>query len=277
VTAGFFELVGAHLIEGRFFTETDDPKAVRVAIVDELFAKRLWPGSSALGKRFLGNPTMAERPAVPLMVVGVIRHLRHRQPTADVREQIYLPVAQATRNPMGFVVRTTLDPGALGSAIRKAVSEMNPPLPVYDVRPFADYMDDARAARRFTMILAAAFAGIALLLAAMGVYGLTAYGITMRRREFGVRLALGASRREILWLVARESGRLTLIGLSLGLILGAVLSGGLLRSQLYGVTVADPYSYLIAVTTLGTAVLCATWLSARGVTRVSPLESLRAD
>jgi putative ABC transport system permease protein len=277
ITPGFFESVGARLLDGRLFTEADDVKTMPVTIVDELLAQRLWPGERAVGKRLLGDPlTTGQGPNVTLTVVGVVRHLRHRRPTEDIREQLYFPVRQAPRNPMAYVVRSSADANLLASQIRETLAQLDRRLPVYDVRPLSAYVGSARAARRFTMILATAFAAVALALAGIGVYGVTAYAVASRRREFGVRLALGASPRLLLQLVMSESTRLAVVGLILGLI-GAGIAAALLRTQLYGITPADPISYAVAVPTLAAAVTLAAWLPARRAARVSPLESLRAE
>lgn len=276
VTPGLLEALGARLVEGRFFTDADTPESVPVAIVDERLARRLWPGGRAVGRRFLGDPwtTGESPPPVALTVVGVVRHLRHRRPTQEVSEQLYFPVQQAPRNPMAYVVKSSTEAAAaLTPRIRQVVAELAPGAPIYDVRPLSDYLSAARAARRFTMTLATAFAAAALGLAALGVYGVTAYAVALRRRELGLRLALGASRRQVVRLVMGESLRLAAVGLLLGLV-GAGLAASLLASQLYGVTPADPPSYALAVTVLAVAVALAAWLPARRAARVHPLESL---
>ena len=276
ITPGFFEAVDAKLIEGRFFTEADDAKSLPVTIVDERLAERMWPGESALGKRLICDPFTTGKPQVAVTVVGVVHHLRHRRPTENVREQLYFPLTQAPRNPMAYVVRSAADATALTPQIRQTLAALDLRAPIYDVRPLTSYVGSARAARRFTMILATAFAAAALILAGIGVYGVTAYAVTLRRREFGVRLALGASTNQVVQLVMREGVRLAIVGLLLGLV-GAAFAATLLRTQLYGVTPADPISYLIAVPTLAAAVVLAAWLPARRATRVNPLESLRSE
>ena len=232
VMPGFFEAVGARLVEGRFFTEADDPGSIPVTIVDERLAQRMWPGESAIGKRLLGDPRTLGRPSVTVTVVGVVRHLRHRRPTVEVREQMYYPFQQAPRNPMAYVVRSSFALDSLAPQIRKTLAQLDPHTPVADIRLLSDYVGSARGARRFATILAAAFAVVALLLAGIGVYGVTAYGVALRRRELGVRLALGATGRQVVLLVMSESARLALAGLLLGLA-GAGIAAALLRTQLY--------------------------------------------
>ncbi len=274
VMPGYFEALGARLVEGRFFSETDDPGSMPVTIVDDRLAQRMWPGQSAIGKRLVGDPHTSGRPSVTVTVVGVVRHLRHRRPDADVREQLYFPFQQAPRNPMAYVVRSSLDIDRLAQQIRHTLAQLDPHTPAADLRLFADYVGSARAGRRFATILVATFALVSLVLAGMGVYGVTAYGVALRRRELGVRLALGATGSHVVRLVMGESARLGIMGIGLGLI-GAGIVAAFLRTQLYGVTPADPISYAVSVPVLASAVLLAAWLPARRATRVSPLESLR--
>ena len=276
ITPGFFEAVGATLAEGRYFTEDDDESSRRVAIVDERLAERTWPGQSAIGKRMRADPMTSGSPDEWVTIVGVVRHLRHRRATAELSEQIYFPIAQAPRHPLAYMVRTDGDAAALGTAVRAIVRTASPHLPVFDMRPLDDYVARSRAMQRFTIVLAGAFAVVALLLACVGVYGLTAYGVALRRQEFGVRMALGARPRQVLALVLREGGRLAFAGLTIGLV-GAAGAGFLLRAQLIGVTPRDPLSYTAAIVVLILAAMVASWAPARRAMRVSPLESLRVQ
>ncbi len=253
-------------------------KTTPVAIVDERFAEKMWPGERAIGKHFFGDSQTSGTASILQTVVGVVRHIRHRRPTLEFGGQIYFPVRQAPRDPMAYVVKTAddVDAATLVPRIRDVLHQLDSTLPIYDIRPLSSYVIDARGTRRFTMLLALAFASCALLLAGLGVYGVTAYAVARRRHEFGIRLALGASSRQVVQLVMRETMRLGAIGLTLGLI-GAGLAAGLLQAQLFGITSFDPIAYIVAVPMLAVAVALATWLPARRATRVSPLESLRAD
>jgi predicted permease len=276
VTAGFFETVGATLIEGRYFTEADTSGSRRVAIVDQRLAEGTWPGQSAIGKRLQADPMTSGTPSETVTVVGVVRHLRHRRATAEMNEQLYFPIAQAPRHPLAYMVRTDGDPAALGAAVREVVRKMGPQVPVFDMRPLAEYVSISRATQRFTMLLAGAFAAVALMLACVGVYGVTAYSVALRRQEFGLRLALGARSDQLLSLVLREGSRLAIAGLGLGLI-GGIIAAGLLRTQLLDVQPWDPASYIVAIAVLLLAAMGASWVPARRAMRVSPLESLRVE
>jgi len=276
VMPGFFEAIGATLVEGRFFIDADGLSALPVTIVDERLAKRMWPGQSAIGQRLVGDPRTTGLPQQTVTVVGVVRHLRHRRPAIEVREQLYYPFEQAPRNPMAYVVRSDLDIGQLAPLVRQTIASLDPGSPAADIRPLSDYVSSARAARRFAAVLAAGFAGAALLLAAIGVYGVTAYGVALRRRELGVRMALGATGRQIVMLVVGESARLAAAGLAIGL-LGAAGAAALMRTQLYGVTMLDPISFGLAITVLAVAVALAAWLPAQHAASTNPLESLRSE
>jgi putative ABC transport system permease protein len=276
VSPGFFETVGARLVEGRFFTEADDEREQLVVIVDDQLAKRAWPGRSAIGRQIATDPFTTGHPVFWATVVGVVGHLRHRSLIEDLGDQVYFAERQVQRNPLAVVVRTNGDPSALAPAVRRVVRALDPALPVYDVRPLAEYVAGARAAQRFATILAATFAAVALLLASVGVYGVIAYATTRRRYEFGVRLALGARPGEVMTLVLREGVVLAGIGLALG-VLGAGLGARVLRNQLFGVGATDATSYAVAVVAIGVVALAASWLPARRAAAISPLMAMKAE
>ncbi len=276
VTPDFFAAVGARLVAGRGFLESDGPRSAPVVIVDERLARLAWPNQSPIGKRLGVDPGSTGHPVTWATVVGAVRHLRHRSLLQEVREQVYFPQRQIRRNPTAYVVRSTGDPGDLAGPIRRILADLDPQLPISEVRPLADYLDEARGAQRFTMILAAAFAAVALLLAGVGLYGVVAYSVAQRRKEFGVRLALGALPRQVRALVLRQGIGVAAVGLASG-IPAAALTARLLRSQLFGITPHDPVSYTIAISLLCLAALSASWFAARHATSASPLEALRAE
>jgi predicted permease len=276
VTPGYFTAVGARLAEGRWFDDRDHRKALPVAIIDTNLSARLWPGQSAIGKRVKADPGTTGTPQVLVTIIGVVHHLRHRDLTRNLREQMYFPAQQSFRNPMAYVVKSSAEPADLVSAVRQALTAVDPAVPIYDVRPLRGYTGDARAMRKFTLTLTLAFAGSALLLAAIGVYGVSAYLVTQRRREFGVRFALGARAGEVMRLVLRDGIRVALVGSVAGSI-GAMGGAGLLRAQLYGVSASDPLTFAAGVTAVCLAVIAACLIPAFRAARVSPLESLRAD
>src|SRR5579864_9069804 len=274
VTPGFFEETGVHLIEGRFFTDADDRSAAPSVIIDDLLAQRSWPSATAVGRQLWVDPGSNGVPTKSVTVVGVVRHLRVRSLVEDLTEQVYFPLAQALRDPMAWVVRTTGDPSALVTPIRAAVAGLDPQIPIYDVRPFSSYVKEASAGQRFTMSLVLCFAAVALMLAAVGVYGVMAYAVGRRRNEFGVRLALGARPGQLRAAVFREGGVILLAGLALGAVV-AVPGAYLLRSQLFGVTPLDPVTYATAGALLGASLLGACWWPAQRATVANPLDLLR--
>jgi putative ABC transport system permease protein len=274
VTPGYFETVGARLVEGRFFTEDDDRRSRPVAIVDEQLARRTWPGESAIGKRLAADPASSGHPIFWTTVVGVVRHIRHRSILEDLSDQVFFAERQIQRNPMAYVVRTDgSDPAALSSTVRQTIRTLDPQLPVYDMRLLDDYVIGARAAQRFATMLALAYALVAIALASVGVYGVIAYAMTRRRYEFGVRLALGAQPQQVMALVVREGVALMTSGVALG-IFGAAIASRLMATQLYGVTPHDAASYGLAAVTIAATAMVACYVPARRVIRLSPLEAL---
>jgi ABC-type antimicrobial peptide transport system permease subunit len=228
------------------------------------------------GKTFLVDPGSSGHATVPATVVGVVRHLRVRSLVEDLTEQVYFSADQVVRNPLAYVVRVNGDPAAIVPSIRAAIAQIDPLIPLYDVRPFGEYVRSAMAGRRFTMTLAACFAGVAVLLACVGVYGVMAYTVARRRNEFGVRLALGALPSQLVASVLREGIALAGIGLAIG---GAAALGiaQLLRSQLFGVTPSDPATYAIVLASLGLVLILACWLPARRTSAANPLDALRTE
>jgi putative ABC transport system permease protein len=262
ISPGFFEAAKIKLIEGRNFTEADDTKGPLVVIVDELLARKMWPGRSAVGQKLLVDPFSTGHAKEQAMVIGVVHHLRLRSLTEELTEQAFFSQRQIRRNPAAYIVKTQRDPAELASSIRKAVSGLDAALPIYDVRPLSDYLTSARSGRQFTMLLAIVFAAIALALAAVGVYGVMAYSVGRRRYEFGIRMALGANPAQVVRLVLREGALLAMAGAVLGL-LGALFAANFLRALLFGVSSHDSLSYFAPIVVLIALALLACWIPAR--------------
>jgi predicted permease len=274
---GFFETLQARLVAGRFFAEDDAtvPKELPV-IVDDTMATRLWPGEDPIGRQFPIDPGGSGSFGLSARVIGVVSHLRHRSLTERGREQIFVPSRLVPRNPVAYLVRGTGNVDALAGPIRAAVKRLDPGLPVYDMKPLATYLAAARSANRFTLTLAATFAGVALLLSCVGVYGVIAYAVDRRRRDFGIRLALGARRSALVALVLREGLVLTGAGLVLGLV-GAAVAAGLLRTQLYATTPYEPGVYAVAAAILASVSLLACVPPARRASGTRILSVLREE
>jgi predicted permease len=269
VTPGLMETIGVRLLDGRLFTEHD---RAPVVIVDEILASRLWPGRSAVGQTLWvgqGEPTRK------MSVVGVVRHLNVRSLVDDLVPQLYVPYRIWQRTPMAIVLRTG---GASPSAsdLRRTVASFDPALPIFDVRPLSAYLKAARAIRRFTASLAAAFAAAALLLTCIGVYGVLAYAVATRRHEFGVRRALGAGGPRLVGDVLVEGMKFAAVGCVAGLA-AAALTARLLQNQLYGVEARDPSTFATAATLIlvGAAIACL--VPAYRAATVNPMDALRAE
>ncbi|MEO6238593.1 MAG: FtsX-like permease family protein, partial [Vicinamibacterales bacterium] len=280
ITPGFFNALGVALTNGRDFDPHDLVGAPAVAIVSRRFAARAWPSVDPVGRRFTLGQTRNATP-VWVTVVGIAADLRYRALTVDTTRNpedpdIYFPFAQRPDRAVSLIVSTTGDPAALTSPVREAVQAFDRDIPAYAERTFASLIAARMAPFRLSAGVMSFFGVVALLLAGIGVYGLINYSVLQRRQEMGVRIALGAGRRDIYALVLKDAARLTAGGLVLG-IAAAIPSARLLRTQLYGVTPADPATYGSIVALLVGVAVAATLLPARRAARVDPIIALRAD
>ncbi len=276
-TPGYFDAVGATLVAGRLFDAADEEARRHVVVVDERLAREAWPGQDPVGKKLeFESITEGEFHPGSAEVVGVVRHIQHHALTRQVRGQIYIPFSQSVRWHISFVVRASGDPLTLGSAVRRALAQIDKDQAVAKLRPMTFYLEKAMAATRFTMVLASLFSALALGLAAIGLYGVVAYSVGQRAHEFGIRLALGARAGEIRWQVVREAMTLTLAGLALGAF-GAIGISRVLASILFGVGPGDVATYALAAALLPAVALLACWLSTRRIASFSPLAILRAE
>jgi putative ABC transport system permease protein len=281
VTPGYLPAMGARLVEGRYFTAQDNDRAPAVVIVDDLLARTVWPGESALGKTIdVEHMTKRGTPFefVPSVVVGVVEHVHMHSLTTETRPQIYSPFAQNTREnfPQTFVLRTTVPPLSLLPSIRAALRANDPGMAMDKVVPMTSYVDREVAPVGFTAALAAIFGALALLLAATGIFGLLNYQVSRRMGEIGTRMAIGATTRDILRLVLREGAALVVAGVLLGLA-GALAAAPGLRSLLYGVPPTDPVSVGLALLLLPAAALLGCWRPARRAASANPSQLLRAE
>jgi len=274
VTPGFFQAMGISLISGRYFDARDSDTAAPVAIIDETMARTYWPNEDPIGKRIKRGGMESTTPW--MTIVGVVRHVRYRTLEARSRVQLYWPEAQRPTNFMGLAIRTAADPMSLAPAVQKTVLEIDPQQPVDRVLTMEQVMADSLARRRLTLTLLAAFAGGAILLAALGIYGVTAYMVTQRQQEIGLRMALGASRTDVLGLVVGQGMSLMLAGLGAGLVLSLGLTW-VLGSLLFSVRPYDPMSLAAAAGALALVALIACSLPAWRATRVDPLVALRYE
>lgn len=274
VSTGYLEAIGTPILAGRPFAELDDAAAPPVAIVDDKLARQYWPAQSALGRRLRLGGDPGRNPW--MTVVGVVASVKHSglDETADLC--LYRPLAQRPWWDAYLVVRTAGAPAALGGTLRREVARLDPGLPLFEVRTLEEAVAASLAARRLTDLLLAAFALVALLLAAVGIFGVMSLEVGGRRREFGIRLALGARSGEVLRLVLAQGMRLALGGLALGLAAAAALAR-LLESQLYGVAPLDPLTFATVSAVLACVALLACYLPARQATQADPIAALRAE
>jgi predicted permease len=275
VDGAFFGTLGVPLLEGRAFGPGDSAGAAPVVIVDANLAQHIWPGRSAVGQRITLDPDHPEAP--PVTVVGVARPVHQNDlAEAPTRDSLYWPYRQHPVRYGELVVKSALAPAALIPALRAAALSVDAGLPLYDIQTLDERIADSLDHRRAPMLMLTLFAALALLLAAIGLYGVLAFGIAMRTREFGVRLAIGAGRRNILALVAGSGLRLIAAGAAIGAI-GALALGRVLRAQLHGIDGFDAGVFAAAVALLAAVALIACWLPVRRAMRVDPVIALRYE
>jgi putative ABC transport system permease protein len=270
----YFNTMGISLVAGRNFTERDNETAPGVVIINESLARRFFPGQDPVGKRVKGGSYESNMPW--LSVVGVIRDVKHSALDADPRPQMYFPYLQRVDEEMTFVVHTGGDPLSLISAVRDEVWAIDKDQPVTDVRTLDQYLADSVSQRRFNMVLLGAFAAVAIVLASVGIYGVMSYSVTQRTHEIGIRMALGASRRDILMLVVGQGMKVALAGVFVGLGAALVLTR-VLSSLLYRVSASDPTIFAAISLILVAVAFLASYVPARRATRVDPCVALRYE
>ena len=274
VTADYFQTLGIKLTRGRVFNQHDNVDTALVVIVDEAMARKYWPNEDPLGKRIafdgtLKNPQWRE-------IVGVVNHVKSRSLDGESRPQYYFPFDQRPDSSMFLAVRTLNQPASLTPAVRALISSLDKDLPVYRVTTMDQLVASSMAQRRFSMLLLGIFAVIALLLAAVGLYGVIAYSVTQRTREIGLRIALGAQQADVLKLILGQGLVLAGVGLALGLAAAVVLTR-LMSTMLFGVSAMDRTTLVAVSLLLGFVALLASYIPARRATKVDPLVALKYE
>jgi putative ABC transport system permease protein len=274
VSEGFFDAVDAPLVAGRPFDRRDAADAPPVAIVDESLARVAWPNESPIGKRLQVQPT--GDPNQYVEIVGVVQHQRINDLTRATLPQIYWPIAQTAPAAVAYTVEASVEPVSLAAQVREAVAELDKDLPVSRLEPLSGYVAANAAARRFSLILMGGLGGMALVLAAVGVFGVISYSVGQRTREFGIRLALGEDPRHTKLSVVAEGMRLVALSIGLGL-LGALAGSRWISGLLYEVRPADPLTFGGIALLLAAVATLACYLPARRATRVDPALALRGE
>jgi putative ABC transport system permease protein len=271
---GFFQSLGVPILRGRDFEESDGAgERPAVAIVNQVLANRQFPGEDPIGRRLLFGPE-------PITIVGVAGSIRQAGLDLDPLQEVYFPYSggglETSLGNAVLVVKTDLPPGSVAEGVRGAVRRLDPGLPLYQVLTMEEVIDQSLANRRLILWLLAIFAGVALVLSAVGLYGVISYLVAQRTREIGVRLALGARREDILGMVLGQAGRLAAVGIGLGL-LAALAVTRVLEGLLYGVSARDPLTFAALAAGLAAVTLLATWMPARRAARVDPILAIRAE
>jgi predicted permease len=274
VSPGYFRTLHVPLVRGRDFTPADSDAAPRVVIVNESFVRRYFPETDPIGQRIKPGLSTTEKETPWREIVGVAGDVRHRSLADEIRPAYFVPYAQGLISPLSLVVRTNNI--GIADELRRALARRDPELALYDVKTLEEYAAISVATPRFQTLLLAAFAVVGLALTAVGLYGVMAYGVAQRTREFGIRLALGARPGEILALVLR--GGLTLIaaGLVAGIV-GGAFATRLLASALHGIDPLDPATFAAVAVLLLTVAMLASYVPARRATRVDPIAALRTE
>src|SRR6185436_19117278 len=271
VTPDYFKTMRIPILEGRDFTDRDDLTTPLVAVVNETFARRVFPDEDAIGKHITTPQTKG-----PITIVGVVGDAKHYTSTEPQRAQLYAAHYQVPLIFSSLVARTNVAPMSITDSVRKAIWAVDKDQPVWSIYSLETAVDRTQGQSRFLALLLGIFASVALLLAGVGIYGVTSYGVAQRTHEIGIRLALGASGERVLREIVVRGAKLTMVGVAAGLI-GAVVMGRLAAALLFGVTPTDPAALAGAATVLTAIAIAATYLPARRAAKVDPVVALAEE
>ena len=274
VSPGYFETVGMRIVRGRGFTEADQPDAPPAVVINETFARTGWPNQDPIGRRIRAGDDDSQAPWAT--VVGVMRDAHRSDVTRTIRPEIYLSASQITPRTQTVLIRAAGDPIAIVPSVRRQLQTLDPQLPIFDVTTLEREVAETLNQPRFQAVLLGGFAAIALLLATIGIYGVTSHAVSQRTQEVGIRMAMGAARWDVLRMILLQHLRPAVVGLVVGIV-GAVALSQFVRSLLYGVSATDPVTFaFVSVVLLAVAAL-ACFVPARRATRVDPLVALRNE
>jgi putative ABC transport system permease protein len=273
VSPGYFQTLGIPILQGRDFSSSDTRDSFGVVIINSDLARKYFGTQNPIGRRV----EMGFRDGVPLEVIGVAADVRQTGLQADPYPGMFLPYSQYQSSvPLVFVIRSANDAGAVAAAVRQELRVVDSQLPVYDVKTMDQVLYTVTARPRFLTFLLVVFAGVAMLLAAIGIYGIMSYTVAQGTREIGIRAALGAQRRDLLRMVLNKGLKLTLIGIVLG-VAGAFGLTRLMSNVLFGVSATDPLTFAGVTVLLVIVALVASYLPARRATKIDPLVALRYE
>jgi putative ABC transport system permease protein len=269
VSRDYFRALETPLIKGRFFTDADKADAPLVLIVNQTFAKKFWPNGDALGKRITFDEPKKENPKW-ITVVGIVGDIRHFGLDIDPKPEMYVPFAQSAYSTAIYVVRSSQEPRTLVAAMRREIQAIDSAVPLANVRTFQTVIAESVAPRRLSVVLLGVFAGVAVLLASVGIYGVMSFLVVQRTHEIGVRMALGAQRSDVLKLILVRSLKLISAGTIIGLV-AALMSTHTLRALLYSVSAFDVTTFALMTILLGGVALAASYLPAMRATKADPM------
>jgi putative ABC transport system permease protein len=273
VTPGYFEAMRIPVLKGRSFTELDRADTPLVVVVNEALARRYWPGEEVIGKRLGFNESGKQD---WYEIIGIVGSVKHDRLAAEPKPELFYAYRQYPKNFMSLVVRASSDPASLSPALRDQVLALDKDQPVFDIKTMNERMSKSLAQSRFVMSLLAVFAALALILAAVGIYGVMSYAVTQRTHEIGIRMALGAKTSDVLKMVVGQGLMLTLAGVAAG-VAGAAALTRLMESLLYEVGATDWATFTIVAVVLTGVALAACFVPARRAAKVDPMVALRNE
>ena len=274
VTPDFFRTLRIPILSGRTFTPRDDSKGTPVMIINERFARKYFPGENPIGKHIKSDISDDTTPAAMREIVGMVGNVKRQSLTAEAEPMYYLPYAQAVITSPALAIRTAADPTSLIGPLRAALASQDQDIPLYGVETLEDAASKAAAQPRFQTMLLGCFAGMALLLSAIGLYAVLSYTVAQRTSEIGVRMALGAQRADVLRMIVRRGLTLALAGIAIGLVAAALLTR-LMSGMLYGVEPFDPVTFVVVAAILLVVSLAASTAPAWRAARLDPMRTLR--
>lgn len=277
VGSDYFKTMGIPIRQGRGFEETDQFKSQPVVVVNEQFVQKFFPGQNAVGKHIQPSWSIGDEKALMRTIIGVVGNVKHRTLNMEFTPEVYLSTSQIPMDSVSIVARTRVsNPATITSAVRSELAAVDRNIPLVRVRVFDEYLARALARPRFNAMLLSIFAGTALLLTAIGIYGVMAYSVSQRTSEIGIRIALGAGKSSIFRLVVGQAMTIVAISLAIGVV-GAFAATRLLNSLLFGVGASDPITFIAIVLLVSVVAFLAAWLPARRAARVDPITALRAE